>query len=322
VKTALITGIAGQDGSYLTDLLLEKNYRVVGTVRDVQKARTRLAPQAVDRIQLVEASASLKTQEGFDRLVQEVKPDEVYNLSGLSYVPATANDPAVAAEEIAMSAIRLLQALRHHAPQARFYQACSSEMFGSRGPHPQNEETPLAPVSPYGAAKAYTFFSTVQFRDLFKMFATAGIFYNHESPRRPPHFVSRRITQGAARIKLGLDQKLKIGNLDAQRDWGFAGDYVKAMWLILQQNEPDNYVISTGKLHTVRDFVRIAFDEAGLNWEKYVEVDQSLVRPLEQRPLVGDNSKAFKKLGWKPEMSFEELVRMMVREDLKLLNQG
>ncbi len=319
MKTALITGIAGQDGSYLTDLLLEKGYRVVGTVRDVERARDRLSPAIASRIELLEGASKLRSQGDFDHLIQNIQPDEIYNLAGLSYVPTTANDPAFAAEEIAMPTIRMLQAIRHHAPKARFYQACSSEMFGSRGAYPQNEETPLAPMSPYGAAKAYTFFSTIQFRDLFKLYATAGIFYNHESPRRPPTFVSRRITQGVAKIKLGIEKKLKIGNLDAQRDWGFAGDYVKAMWLILQQNEPDHFIISTGKLHTVRDFVRIAFDEAHLDWEKFVEVDPSLVRPLEQRPLVGDNSKAFKKLGWKPEMSFEALVRMMVNEDLRQL---
>lgn len=312
-KTALITGIGGQDGSYLKDLLLERGYRVVGTVRDAQ-SRTQ-----VHDVQVIPFGEN--TQEWFSHLVREVQPDEVYNLAGLSYVPMTANDPAGAAEQIAMSAIRLLQAVKLHRPNARFYQACSSEMFGSQGPHPQCEETPLCPDSPYGAAKAYTYFSVQQFRRLFGLFAVAGIAYNHESPRRPPHFVSRRITQGVARIKRSLDSKLKIGSLEARRDWGYAKEYAEAMWMMLQQDEPESYVLATGHLHTVRDMVRIAFDEVGLNWEKYVEVDQTLVRPNENRPLVGDPSKIASRLGWRVKTSFEELIRMMVREDLKALEE-
>jgi GDPmannose 4,6-dehydratase len=316
-KTALITGIAGQDGSYLAELLIAKEYRVIGTVRNVEQARERLPQEISASLELIPAAEP--TQAGFDSLIHQTRPDEVYNLAGLSFVPTTARDPAWAAEEIAMTAIRLMQAIRKHAPAGRFYQACSSEMFGTHGPFPQNEETALAPSSPYGAAKAYTCFSTVQFRDLFGLFATAGILFNHESPRRPPTFVSRRITQGAARIKMGHEKSLKLGNLDAQRDWGYSKDYVHAMWLMLQQSKPENYVIATGILHKVRDFVEIAFDEVGLDWRKHVEVDETLVRPTEERPLVGNPTKAREQLKWQAETSFEDLVRLMVREDLKLL---
>ena len=318
-KSALITGIAGQDGTYLAELLLQEDYQVIGTVRDVSRAEGRVPQSLRGKVQFLQAGDN--SQGWYDSLIREHQPSEVYNLAGLSYVPATADDPAMAAEEIAMSAIRLYQAVRRVSPATRVYQACSSEMFGSRGPHPQDEETLLVPVSPYGAAKAYTFFAANQYRELFKLYFVTGICFNHESPRRPPNFVSRRITQGAAKIKLGFEKSLHLGALDARRDWGFAKDYVRAMWLMLQQEKPENYVIATGILHTVSDMVQIAFDEAGLNWEKHVVIDRSLVRANESRPLVGNPARARQNLGWEAEVKFEELIRMMVRADLDLLKQ-
>jgi GDPmannose 4,6-dehydratase len=318
-KTALITGIAGQDGSYLCELLLENGYAVTGTVRDLSRPLTSLPPAVRERVRILPGSDI--SQEGWSQLIRETKPDEVYNLSGVSFVPATANEPSRAAEEIALPAIRLLQAVRDFSPETRVYQACSSEMFGKSGPYPQNEDTPLRPASPYGAAKAYTYFAVEQFKSLFGVFAVAGIAYNHESPRRPPHFVSRRITQGAAMIKLGLARSLKLGSLDARRDWGYAKDYARAMWRMLQQSTPESYVLATGELHTVRDLVAVAFGELGLNWRDHVEVDPALVRPDESRPLVGDPSKAKRDLGWSNELPFEELIRLMARSDLALLQE-
>lgn len=316
-KKALITGAAGQDGTYLSELLLEQNYTVLGTVRSLEGLEKRLPPGLFSRVKYLPASAP--TQGAADQLIQEVKPDEVYHLAGLSFVPATATEPAIAAEEIAMSSVRLLQAIRNHAPHAKYYQSCSSEMFGSTGTYPQNEETPLAPKSPYGAAKAYAYFSTKQFRELFGMYAVAGISYNHESPRRPPQFVSRRITQSAAQIKLGLTRTLKLGDVEAQRDWGYSRDYVRAMWMMLQQPKPQDYVIATGVLRSVRQMLEVAFDAVGLDWKRHVEVDRELVRPQESRPLVGDITKIRAGLGWEPQVSFEDLIRMMVHEDLKQL---
>lgn len=318
-RTALITGIAGQDGSYLAELLLEKGYRVVGTVRDIESATQRLPRGLAERVILL--SAGDNSQAWHDLLVQEIRPHEIYNLAGLSYVPETANDPATAAEAIAMSAIRLFQAVRRFSQTTRVYQACSSEIYGSRGPHPQDEYTQLAPTSPYGAAKAYTLFAANQYRDLFRLYFATGICFNHESPRRPAHFVSRRVSLGAAKIKLGIESSLKLGALEAQRDWGHAQDYVRAMWLMLQRPEPSNYVIATGVLHTVRDMVEVAFDEVGLDWRDHVEVDPTLVRAIESRPLVGNAEKAQRELGWVAETRFEALMRMMVRHDMELLRR-
>jgi len=313
-KSALITGVAGQDGSYLAELLLDKGYEVTGTVRDPGRDPLGLPEGVRGRVRILPGSDI--SQAGWNHLIRETRPGEVYNLSGLSFVPTSTTEPSRAAEEIALPAIRLLQAVRDVSPETRVFQACSSEMFGSRGPHPQSEETPLRPSSLYGAAKTYAYFAVEQFWETFGVYAAAGIAFNHESPRRPPRFVTRRITQGAARIKAGLETSLQIGNLDAQRDWGYAKDYVQAMWLMLQQPRPSSYVLATGVLHSVRDIVEIAFGEAGLDWREHVKVDPSLVRPDESRPLVGDPSKAFRELGWRAELPFGDLVRMMVRSDL------
>ncbi|HEY4121759.1 MAG TPA: GDP-mannose 4,6-dehydratase [Byssovorax sp.] len=316
-KRALVTGVAGQDGSYLAELLLAKGYEVIGTVRDVARDEPAMQPTLRGRVRL--RGGSDISQEGWDRLVREERPDEIYNLSGVSFVPAAANRPSRAAEEIALPAIRMLEAVRDHAPSTRVYQACSSEMFGSAGPWPQSEETPIRPTSPYGAAKAYTYFAIEQFRALFGVFAVAGIAFNHESPRRPERFVSRRITLGAARIKLGLATTLELGQLDARRDWGYAKDYVDAMWRSLQAPRADSYVLATGVLRTVRDVAAIAFGELGLDYEAHVRVDPTLVRPDEARPLVGDSTRARAALGLTQSLSFEDLVREMVRADVAAL---
>jgi GDPmannose 4,6-dehydratase len=313
-RTALVTGIAGQDGSYLAELLISNGYAVTGTVLDTVTARSRLPASVRDLVVLVQAGDN--SQDWYDNLIRQVRPDEIYNLAGMSFVPDSARDPAVAAEAIAMSAIRLFQAVRRHHPSARVYQACSSEMFGTRGSFPQNEETPLAPSSPYGAAKTYTLFAADQYRELFGTYVVAGICFNHESPRRPETFVSRRISLAAARIKAGQQRVLSLGALDAVRDWGFAGDYVVAMWKMLQQTDPRNYVIATGVLHSVQQMVEVAFDEAGLKWQEHVAIDPVLVRPAESRPLVGDPRQARERLDWQATTDFESLVRMMVRADM------
>jgi len=310
----LITGITGQDGSYLAELLLEKGYEVFGLVRRSSHDALQRIRHILDRVTLVDAD--LTDSSSLDAAIREIQPQEVYNLAAQSFVPASWKQPILTADVTGVGAARLLEAIRKFKPDARFYQASSSEMFGKVVETPQKETTPFYPRSPYGVAKVYAHYLTVNYRESYGMFAVSGICFNHESPRRGLEFVTRKITHGVARIKAGLTEELRLGNLDARRDWGFAGDYVRAMWLMLQQDTPEDYVIATGETHTVREFVEIAFDEAGLDWKKYVVVDPQFLRPAEVDVLQGDASKARKKLGWVPEVSLEGLARLMVREDL------
>ncbi|MBU0630281.1 MAG: GDP-mannose 4,6-dehydratase [Candidatus Margulisbacteria bacterium] len=312
---ALITGITGQDGSYLAELLLSKGYEVYGMVR-------RASTESSDRINHLMDKITLKQADLLDQLsiievIQEVKPDEVYNLAAQSFVPTSWNQPVLTGEFTALGVTRMLEAIRLVNPKIKFYQASSSEMFGKVLETPQSETTPFYPRSPYGVAKAYGHFITVNYRESYNIFACSGILFNHESPRRGKEFVTRKITDAVARIKLGKLQKLGLGNLEAKRDWGFAGDYVEAMYLMLQQAKPDDYVIGTGETHSVREFVEIAFSHVGLDYKKYVEVDKRFLRPAEVDLLIADNAKARKVLGWKPKVSFEGLVKMMVDSDLK-----
>jgi GDPmannose 4,6-dehydratase len=318
LKTALVTGITGQDGSYLAELLLERGYRVVGMTRRTSTDVHERIHHLVDDIEFV--SGDVLDQTSVTSIVRDVAPDEVYNLAAQSFVPTSWQQPVLTGEFTALGVTRVLEAIRHTNPRIRFYQASSSEMFGKVVETPQRESTPFYPRSPYGVAKVYGHWITVNYRESYDMFACSGILFNHESGRRGREFVTRKITDGVARIKLGLAKELRLGNLDAQRDWGFAGDYVRAMWLMLQQNEPDDFVVATGRTHSVRDFVRIAFEAAGLgSFEPYVVIDPRFVRPAEVDLLVGDASKAQRVLGWKPDVSFERLVEMMVRADLERL---
>ncbi|MGB2990938.1 MAG: GDP-mannose 4,6-dehydratase [Candidatus Zixiibacteriota bacterium] len=312
---ALITGITGQDGSYLAELLLEKGYEVFGMVRRSSTENFDRINHLRDRIQL--RQADLLDQLSMVRLIEECRPDEIYNLAAQSFVPASWEQPMLTGEFNALGVTKLLEAIRQVDKRIKFYQASSSEMFGKVQEVPQNEKTPFYPRSPYGVAKVYAHWITVNYRESYRLFAVSGILFNHESPRRGLEFVSRKITDGAARIKLGKAKKLYLGNLDAKRDWGYAGDYVNAMWLMLQQKEPDDFVIATGNNHTVRELAQIAFDRVGLDYKKFVKVDPKLVRPAEVDVLLGDSSYALKKLGWKPEVSFEQLTRMMVDADLE-----
>jgi GDPmannose 4,6-dehydratase len=317
-KTALITGITGQDGSYLAELLLEKGYRVVGMTRRTSTEVHERIEHIVDDIEIV--SGDLLDQTSMTTIVNEVRPNEFYNLAAQSFVPASWTQPVLTGEFTALGVTRALEAIRHVDPSIRFYQASSSEMFGKVVEVPQIESTPFYPRSPYGVAKVYGHWITVNYRESYGMYACSGMLFNHESPRRGKEFVTRKVSDGVARIKLGLAGKLSLGNLDAQRDWGYAGDYVRAMWLMLQGNEPDDYVIATGRTHSVRDFVRIAFDVAGLgSYEPYVVTDPRFVRPAEVDMLIGDSSKAHRKLGWAPGVTFEQLVEMMVKADLDRL---
>ena len=314
-KTALITGITGQDGSYLAELLLEKGYRVVGMTRRTSTDVHERIQHIVDDIEFV--SGDLLDQTSITNLIASVKPDEVYNLAAQSFVPTSWSQPVLTGEFTALGVTRVLEAVRAVDPKIRFYQASSSEMFGKVQAVPQNEDTPFYPRSPYGVAKVYGHWITVNYRESYDMFAVSGILFNHESPRRGKEFVTRKITDGVARIKLGLQKELLLGNLDAQRDWGFAGDYVRAMWLMLQQPKPDDFVISNGRTHSVREFCRIAFEAAGLeSFEQYVKMDQRFMRPAEVDLLIGDPSKAKRVLGWEPQVSFEQLVAMMVEADI------
>jgi GDPmannose 4,6-dehydratase len=318
-KTALITGITGQDGSYLAELLLERGYRVVGMTRRTSTDVHERIHHLVDDIEFV--SGDLLDQTSVTSIVRDVAPDEVYNLAAQSFVPTSWQQTVLTGEFTALGVTRVLEAIRHTDPRIKFYQASSSEMFGKVVETPQRETTPFYPRSPYGVAKVYGHWITVNYRESYDMFACSGILFNHESGRRGREFVTRKITDGVARIKLGLAKELRLGNLDAQRDWGFAGDYVRAMWLMLQQDEPDDFVVATGRTHSVRDFVRIAFESAGLgSYEPYVVIDQRFVRPAEVDLLVGDPAKAMRVLGWKPEVSFEQLVETMVRADLERLS--
>jgi GDPmannose 4,6-dehydratase len=317
VKTALITGITGQDGSYLAEYLLEKGYRVVGVLR-------RLSLENYARIEHLEGQIELTQGDLLDQaslttILQEYEPDEVYNLAAMSFVPTSWNQPVLTAEFTALGVTRMLEAIRLLGRQVRFYQASSSEMFGKVRETPQNEQTPFYPRSPYGVAKVYGHHMTVNYRESYGMFAVSGILHNHESPRRGLEFFPRKVSHGVARIALGQADSLTLGNLDARRDWGYAGDYVRAMWLMLQQPEPQDYVIATGESHSARELVDVAFTHVGLDPDRYIRIDPRLLRPAEVDHLVGDSAKARRELGWQPEVSFDDLVRMMVDADLDRL---
>lgn len=319
MKRALITGVTGQDGSYLAELLLEKGYEVFGIVRRSSVEKFDRLHNIREKINLIQGD--LTDQSSLDEAVKLVEPQEVYNLAAQSFVPTSWNQPVLTADVTGVGATRMLEAVRKHKPDAKFYQASSSEMFGKVQQVPQNEKTPFYPRSPYGVAKVYGHWITVNYRESYNIFACSGILFNHESPRRGLEFVTRKITDGAAKIKLGLAKELRLGNLEAKRDWGFAGDYTKAMWLMLQQDKPDDYVIASGRQHSVREFVELAFKCVDLNWEEYVKIDPKHFRPAEVDSLVGDPGKAIKKLGWQPEVSFNKLVEMMVKEDLGILSK-
>ncbi|MFC9477108.1 GDP-mannose 4,6-dehydratase [Nocardia sp. NPDC056952] len=331
-KRALITGITGQDGSYLAEHLLEQGYEVWGLVRGQMEPRLPLAPHLVPSVRF--ARGDLLDQGNLVSTVEMVAPDEVYNLGAISYVPLSWQQAEITAEVTGMGVLRILEAIRivsgvrasqaqsANGSQIRFYQASSSEMFGKVRETPQNELTPFHPRSPYGVAKAYGHYITQNYRESYGMHASSGILFNHESPRRGAEFVTRKVTLGVARIKLGLAQELRLGNLDAQRDWGFAGDYVRAMHLMVQRDEPGDYVIGTGRIHTVRRFVELAFSAVGLDWNDYVTVDPALVRPAEVDLLCADFGKAQRELGWQPSVSFEDLVTDMVESDVKLLSSS
>jgi GDPmannose 4,6-dehydratase len=318
MKKAIITGITGQDGSYLADLLLEKGYEVHGLVRRASTENFDRIAHLAGRVRLHQAD--LLDQLSIIEVFKEVRPDEVYNLAAMSFVPTSWKQPVLTGEFTAIGVTRVLEAIRLLDPQGiRFYQASSSEMFGKVQETPQRETTPFYPRSPYGVAKVYGHWITVNYRESYGMFACSGLLFNHESPRRGREFVTRKVTDGVARIKLGLAHELRLGNLEAQRDWGYAGDYVKAMWLMLQQGQPDDYVVATGRTHSVRELVEAAFGHVGLDWTKYVVQDPALIRPAEVDLLVGDPSKARRVLGWQPEVDFQGLVRMMVEADLERL---
>jgi len=316
-KRAIITGITGQDGSYLAELLLEKGYEVVGTVRRSSAPNLWRIEHLLDRITL--KPADLLDQLSLLRVIDEVRPAEIYNLAAMSFVPASWDQPMLTGEFNAQGVTRLLDAVRQVDTSIKIYQASSSEMFGKVREVPQTETTPFYPRSPYGVSKVFAHYITINYRESYDLFAVSGMLFNHESPRRGLEFVTRKVTHGVARIKLGLDETLSIGNLDAHRDWGFAGDYVRAMWLMLQQSRPDDYVIATGVAHSVRDLIQIAFARVGLEWEKFVRVDPALLRPAEVEHLLGDASKARKELAWTPSIDFKQLVEMMVDADLARL---
>jgi GDPmannose 4,6-dehydratase len=320
MKKAIITGITGQDGSYLAELLLAKGYEVHGLVRRASTETFDRINHLVGRIRLHQAD--LLDQLSIIDVFKDVRPAEVYNLAAMSFVPTSWKQPVLTGEFTAIGVTRVLEAIRLLDPKGiRFYQASSSEMFGKVQETPQRETTPLYPRSPYGVAKVYGHYITVNYRESYGMFACSGILFNHESPRRGLEFVTRKVTDGAARIKLGLARELRLGNLEAQRDWGFAGDYVKAMWLMLQQDRPDDFVVATGETHSVRELVEEAFGHVGLDWKKHVVQDPALMRPAEVDLLVGDPAKAKRALGWAPEVDFRGLVRMMVEADLQRLKK-
>ncbi|MEN1989121.1 GDP-mannose 4,6-dehydratase [Paenibacillus hubeiensis] len=317
-KHALITGITGQDGSYLAELLLEKGYKVYGLRRRTSVPIMENIEHIKNEIEFIEGD--LLDQGSLIQAIRKSNPDEIYNLAAQSFVATSWEQPVLTGQATAIGVTNMLEAVRLVKPDARFYQASSSEMFGKVVETPQKETTPFYPRSPYGVAKVYGHWITVNYRESFDMFACSGILFNHESPRRGVEFVTRKVTDAAARIKLGLQNELRMGNLDAKRDWGFAGDYVKAMWLMLQQDSPDDFVISTGETHTVQELVEIAFGHVGLNWRDYVVVDPKFVRPAEVDLLLGDCTKAKEQLGWELEVGFEQLVTMMVESDLKKLS--
>ncbi len=317
MPSALITGITGQDGSYLAELLLEKGYQVFGIVRRTSHQGYERIEHLLDKVELL--PADLLDQHSLTGVIHDTKPDEVYNLGAQSYVPTSWTQPVLTGEFTALGVTRILEAVRLAHPEARFYQASSSEMFGKVSETPQRESTPFHPRSPYGVAKVYGHWITVNYRESYGMYAVSGILFNHESPRRGIEFVTRKITDGAARIKLGLAEDLRLGNIDARRDWGWAGDYVDAMWRMLQQPEPEDYVIGTGLTHSVRDLIEIAFAHVGLDWQSYVKQDPKFIRPAEVDVLLADPSKAKAKLGWEPQVEFEEMILRMVDADLERL---
>jgi len=319
-KRALVTGITGQDGSYLAEFLLEKGYEVHGMVR-------RSSTETFQRLEgfrddLILHTGDLLDQRSLVDVMRECEPEEIYNLAAMSFVAASWSQPVLTSEFTAVGVTRMLEAMREVAPNARFYQASSSEMFGMVREVPQRETTPFYPRSPYGVAKCYGHFITVNYRESYDLFAASGILFNHESERRGLEFVTRKVTHAAAGIKLGLQDELSLGNLDAERDWGYARDYVEAMWLMLQEDEPDDYVIATGEVHSVRELVDVAFDHVGLSPDQYVRIDERFLRPAEVEHLVGDATKAREKLGWVPQTSFDEMIRRMVDSDLELLGRG
>jgi GDPmannose 4,6-dehydratase len=319
-RRALITGITGQDGSYLAELLLDRGYEVHGMVRRASSEQFERIEHLRERVTLHQGD--LLDQRSLVDTLRASRPDEIYNLAAMSFVAVSWVQPTLTAEFTGVGVTRLLEAMREASPEARFYQASSSEMFGKVREVPQTESTPFYPRSPYGVAKAYGHFITVNYRESYDLHTTSGILFNHESPRRGLEFVTRKVTWHAAAIRHGLRDGIRLGNLDAQRDWGYAKDYVEAMWLMLQRDEADDYVIATGETHTVRECVEVAFDEAGLSdWERYVELDPDLLRPAEVDQLIGDPAKARAQLGWTPATSFEELIRLMTRADLELLGR-
>jgi len=317
MKSALITGISGQDASYLAELLLGKGYRVAGIVRDSGLADFSRIRAIRDRVEIFDAD--LLDQDILERVLRQCQPQEVYNLAAHSFLAHSFADPVMAGEYIGLGVTRLLEAIRTVDPSIRFFQASSSEMFGNSVESPQNESTPIRPRNPYGVAKAYGYWITVNYREHHRLFACSAILYNHESPRRSPEFVTRKITQTAAKIKLGLARELRIGNLEARRDWGFAGDYVRAMWLMLQRDRAEDFVLATGRTHSVEDFCRTAFSCVGLNFEDYLVHESEPNRPPESVQLVGNPDKARRLLGWSPTVSFHDLVKMMVEADLEIL---
>ena len=315
MKTALITGVTGQDGSYLAELLLKKDYEVYGIVRRSSSSNFERIKHLQDDLKLVQGD--LLDQNSLIEAIEGSRPDEVYNLGAQSFVPTSWNQPVLTGEFTALGVTRILEAIRLVNKKIRFYQASSSEMFGKVAEVPQNEQTVFYPRSPYGVAKLYAHWITVNYRESYDLFCCSGILFNHESPRRGLEFVTKKVSDAVARIKMGLSNELRMGNLDAKRDWGFAGDFVEAMWLMLQQDEPEDYVISTDEAHSVNELVEIAFDHAGLNWKDYVVVDPKFVRPAEVDLLLGDSAKARNKLKWQPKLGFKELVRMMVDYDIE-----
>ena len=317
MKTALITGIGGQDGSYLSEYLLEKGYRIVGTVPDDDPVNIDRVRHLLGRIEIVRDD--LLDQDRIEKIFRDHRPDEVYNFAAISVLAASFHQPILATMVLAMGVTRILEAIRKVTPKARFFQASSSEIFGKPAEVPQSEMTPFHPRNPYGVSKAYGHLMTMTYRENYGMYACSGILYNHESPRRSPEFVTRKISQTAAKIKLGLERNLRLGNLDARRDWGFAGDYVQAMWLMLQQPQPDDYVLATGETHSVRELCEEAFSHVGLDYREHVVHEAESFRPPETAQLVGNPAKAHRVLGWKREVSFRDLVRMMVDADLESL---
>lgn len=319
MKKALITGITGQDGSYLAELLLEKGYKVSGMVRRSSVENYERVEHIREKLHFVQGD--LTDQSSLDEAIKEIMPDEVYNLAAQSFVPTSWNQPVLTADVTGLGVTRILEAIRKHKPDAKFYQASSSEMFGKVQETPQTEKTPFYPRSPYGVSKVYAHWITVNYRESYRIFACSGILFNHESPRRGLEFVTRKVTNTVAKIKLGLAKELRMGNMDAKRDWGFAGDYVQAMWLMLQQDQPEDFVIATGETHSVQELVDTAFECVGLKAKEYIVIDPKFLRPAEVDILIGKPEKAKKKLGWTPSVSFEKLIGMMVKQDISLLKQ-